>query len=576
MSMIHLRQIKAHLQTTYGDKVDLSDYGTKTASECESALLSRSLAAFALQSLAEIEPEEAAMYITDGSQDNDVDAVYCHENEKTLYIVQSKWRHDGSGSIERGEAQKFIKGFRDLINVRFDRFNSKVKAMSDQIEAALSDSQTRIFLVIIYSGQEPLSQEVKRDFDDILAEMNDPTEVVRMKTLRQLNIYTAMVQGTRGTPIDIEVVLYDWGQTREPYRAYYGQVSASEVADWWDKYYPRIFTPNIRMFLGDTDVNAGILSTLRNEPEHFWYVNNGITALCAGIDKKPLGGSSRDMGVFECRDVRVVNGAQTVGSVAAAAATHSEQLGKARIPIRFISLDNCPEGFDALITRSNNTQNRIEKRDFVALDVEQERIRNELQLDGVVYVYKSGETLGRGQVGFDLSEATVARACAQEDIAHAIQAKREISKLWEDLQKPPYKLLFNPSVSGPVLWKQVQILRQIEKSLKRSSKELDGRSRMFTVHANRLIAHLVFNRLPSEMKISHVELNNSDTVHIAQLTDSTLNQLITIANELYPDAYLASLFKNPGKCKNLGQKILSKEAGAKILPKKRVRTFFPK
>jgi hypothetical protein len=92
----------------------------------------------------------------------------------------------------------------------------------------------------------------------------------------------------------------------------------------------------------------------------------------------------------------------------------------------------------------------------------------------------------------------------------------------------------------------------VEKCLKRAAKDLDARGKMFPVHGNRLIAHIVFNRLAPDIKTIHVDLTNTDVEQIENLADSTITQLIAAANELYPDAYLASLFKNPGKCKQLG------------------------
>jgi len=219
------------------------------------------------------------------------------------------------------------------------------------------------------------------------------------------------------------------------------------VADWWIDHSDRLFSSNIRFFLKDSDVNEGIFDTIKREPERFWYYNNGITALCSSIAKKPLGGSGRDTGIFECRDVKIVNGAQTVGSIARAYQSSPEQVEKAKIPIRFISLENCPEEFAIEITRFNNTQNRIDRREFVALDPEQERIKSEFQLEGITYVYKSGESIS-SEKGFDLNEATISRACKHNDVAFAVRAKDKISSLWENIEKSPYKILFNASVNG--------------------------------------------------------------------------------------------------------------------------------
>jgi hypothetical protein len=86
-------------------------------------------------------------------------------------------------------------------------------------------------------------------------------------------------------------------------------------------------------------------------------------------------------------------------------------------------------------------------------DPRQERIRQELHIEGVEYAYKAGTATGTAGQRFVLTEATVALACASPDVALAVQAKREISKLWEDLAKAPYKQLFNSGVPAHLFWK---------------------------------------------------------------------------------------------------------------------------
>ena len=407
MSAIHMRQIKAYLTTTFQGKIDLADYNDRSEAERENAFLTRALAAFAIMTLADTDPSTATQSVTDGYGDNGVDAVHYDSKERILYVVQSKWDHDDSGSLERGEAQKFIKGLRDLVAPRFDRFNAKVKRMLSQINNAISDARTHIFLVAVYTGQQPLAPEVKRDFDDLLKEMNDPTEVVTLKTLRQLNLYNTISRGAAGAPIDLDIALYEWGQTREPHQAFYGQVSASDVAGWWNEHYPKIFAPNIRVFLGDTDVNQGILTTIRSTPESFWYFNNGITALCASITKKALGGSSREMGVFECKDLRVVNGAQTVGSVAAAhKSSRSGREGRGYPSDSFL-WKTVPK---ALIGKSREpTTRRIALNDGISSLWIPNKSGCAMSLRWkACLTCTSGEAVTSGSVGFDLSDATVA------------------------------------------------------------------------------------------------------------------------------------------------------------------------
>jgi len=551
MSILHVNQIQAQLQRIFDGKIDLSDYVSKPEPERDVAFLSRALAAFSLVLTADASPDKAAECITDGGQDNGIDAVYFDDVEKVLYLVQSKWKQDGHGSIERGDGQKFIQGAKDLVNVRFDRFNTRIRARSAEIQQALLSANTRINLLIVYTGQEALASEVERDFQDFVDEMNDVSDIAYFRVLRQVNIHSAIASGTLGSPIDFDVVLRDWGQVREPYQAYFGYVAAPEVAAWWERHHPRLFAPNLRTFLGVTEINQQLVDTLISNPDNFWYFNNGITAICAQIRKKPLGGAGRDNGVFECVDVRIVNGAQTVGAIATAHGKAPESVALAHVLVRFISLEQCPPDFAVQVTRATNTQNRIERRDFVSLDPEQERLRTELQLDGVEYSFKGGDSPKSRTNGFDLEEATVALACAHADLPLTMQAKREIGKLWEDITKAPYKALFNGSVTSVRLWRAVRVLRTVEEWLTREQKSRSGREAMVTVHGNRFITRQVFRRLITGAL-------TDDAVDFAAVLDSVQGlvahcsqETVAVTNSLFPDSYLAAVFKNATKCREI-------------------------
>ena len=551
MAEIHMRQIKAQLQANYGGKIDLTDLGGMLNDTIDPVFLTRGLAAFALKSLNDISYDESSACITDGYQDNGIDAVYYNEAEKILYLVQAKYSQDGTGTINLGDAQKFLQGFKDIINARYERFNGKLQIKQPVIDAALDDTNTKIMLVIVYTGQAPLSTEANNAIKDVLQENNDPTEVVIVKILRQQNIYAFIAQGAAGSSINLDVALEQWGVVREPYLSYYGMVNASDIVDWWNQYYPKIFEPNIRVYLGDTSVNDSIGDTLRTEPQNFWYYNNGITALCDNVKKRPIGGASRESGVFVCEGFQIVNGAQTVGSVATANTVMPEQVAQAKVFIKIKSLENCPEEFKAYVTRNTNTQNRIEKRDFVSLDPEQERIKNELGLENIHYVYKTGSSIPTSTNGFDLNEATLARACSEPDVALTVQAKREIGKLWEDITKAPYRALFHAGVNGLALWKKVCVLRSVETSLEQLRAGKSGRNKLLLVHGNRIVAHIVFKRLPHNIGGTLDALSAQDIAVINNLTTAASEEVITQANAYYPDSYPANIFKNLTKCKIL-------------------------
>ncbi|HIK45408.1 MAG TPA: AIPR family protein [Leptolyngbyaceae cyanobacterium M65_K2018_010] len=552
MSIIHIRQITAFLEQVFDDKINMKDWSKKSAESQQVTFLSRSLAAFSIMHLTGISVEESANAVVDGGKDNGIDAVYYHKSSRIFYLVQSKWKQNGSGSFSRSDLQKFLQGVKDLISAKFERFNKKIQDKIDEVDEALNNSETKILLLLSYTGQDAISSDVKQDLDDFLKEYNDATDVIFTKVLDQKSIYYAVAQGTKALPIDVEVMLYEWGQTREPYQSFYGQITVSELADWWEKYNANLFAPNIRTYLGETGVNNGIFETLKESPHNFWYYNNGITALCSSIRKKLIGGANRDSGVFECKDIRIVNGAQTVGTAARAFSLYPDSVQQAKVFIRFISLENCPENFDKEVTRSNNTQNKIDSRDFVALDPEQERIRNELRLEGITYVYKSGEIVHSKDKGFEIEEAALARACSSVDVSYSVIAKGKISRLWDDIEKVPYRALFNGGLTGPSLWKIVKIMRAIGQELDNLKEDRKkDKDHYYIVHGNLFITHLVFYSLPNRILSNFDNLQEDELKLIKRKTSQSVDVLISAVHTLFPDTYAANLFKNLKKCKEL-------------------------
>lgn len=244
----------------------------------------------------------------------------------------------------------------------------------------------------------------------------------------------------------------------------------------------------------------------------------------------------------------MVNGAQTIGSLAEAEKQSKKEVERVRVHLRLISLDKCPPQFSQDVTRSNNTQNAIQKRDFVALDPEQERYRRELSIDGVTYSFKAGEVAGDKAAYFDLTEATLAQVAANPDVTLPVQAKREIGKLWDDISKAPYKALFNPKVTGPELWEKVKILRTIQDALSAAAHNKTGRDWLISIHGNRFAEWLAYNRLLKNDKV--------DPEASAAIAGTALSNIIDEVKKSFGDSYPASLFKNATKCKNLAKALI--------------------
>jgi hypothetical protein len=356
-----------------------------------------------------------------------------------------------------------------------------------------------------------------------------------------------MVPGLGSTSqINLAIRLSHYGLVESPLRAVYGQVSASDVSSWYKSYGNNLFAGNIRNFLGSSEVNKAIEKTLTSDPEHFWFYNNGITIIAVGLKRQAIGGNDRSVGIFDCTNVTIVNGAQTVGTIGR---TLPGDDSAAFLQARIIEVSDPESSLGKLITRASNTQNKIDARNFVALDPEQERIRTELLIEKIVYEYREGEPLESTVDGFEFIEAVTTLACASEEMSYVALSKGYVGGLYADITTTPYKALFNPSTSSRLLWSLVQLSRRIDKTIKAKADQSSPTQRGLVVHGNRFTLHCIFRR------IGKVEdLSTSDGIADAVVDSSVahvLSEVGKIIDKDYADAYLAPLFKNVKKCADI-------------------------
>ncbi len=560
MGLLQLTQIQHRVEATTFPLVDVSDLASFQPEHVRINQLSRALAAFALGKRGGLAWDVAADSITDGSGDNGIDAVAVTPDGSRLLVVQSKWAQDGRGSLALDDMIKFREGISDLVQLRWHRFNSKIDARRQELETALLNPLIRIEIIAVHTGSGTCAPDVASRMDEFIAEtLNDNTsdEVGSFHYLGQAELHRLLLDDHQQPRINLSVDLADWGQFQGEPSAYYGQVSADQIAVWHDQYGTDLFGKNVRVVLHDSEVNDSLVTTLEEEPEAFWYYNNGITILCEGIAKSPAYGTDRRVGSFSFSGVDIVNGAQTVGAISRAA-RQGIDVTRARVTVRFISLEGASEDFASEVTRKTNTQNRITGRDFLALDAQQSRLKDEFLLEGLTYVYKRGEPDPTEADGCSVAEATIALACASTDVNLSTQSKREISRLWDTGERGAYPKLFNPTVTYLRIWRSVNVMRRVEEILTEEQAKLDGRPRGIAIHGNRLVLHLVFRQLPTS-KVDDPRFDwASPTTYpnLDQLVSVTLSALIEKAEANSP-GYPASLFKNASKCASLSTEVLA-------------------
>lgn len=559
MKILQLNQLKKYLEKEFTSYIDMSDVENNNK---KSTFFSRALAFYALRTLADVDSDTIADCITDGFQDNGIDAIFYQKEEHILWLVQSKFKDDAKGAIEDGEILKFTKGIRDIINFedKKERFNEKIRSKTGEINDALDDYNIRFKCVLAYSSNDK-SQHMKNTIDDLLKEINQDDEYLSVTYFDLKEQHTALKN--EGKPINLDIDFISWGKINEPYCAYYGQVYATDIAAWYNQYKEKLSSKNIRGFKGETAINEKIVDTLLTNPADFFYFNNGITIICKDIKPKRIPPNHEHSG-FSCEDISVVNGAQTVGCITQAYNKNSEKIKDAKVLVRVISLSNASEEFGDLITNATNTQNKVSNKDFASKDKIQIKLHKDLSLDGINYYIKNYEGIQKSAESFDLEDAAIALACCSDDIALVNIAKGQVGKLYEDITKKPYTILFNENTNAHKIKHMIKVMFEVDAFIeeyrdRKNIHNLNSRERGFYIHGNRFLLHLVFSIIPKKVLFSYddTEINNYiASKQLEQNVKKLAGIAVAVQEKLYPNAALHQLYKNKEKCTSIKKDVL--------------------
>ncbi len=565
MSVIHLNQIKNRIDGLFRGHISMSDI-KHIGQNYDDHFSSRGLAAYTIQHMTDCTIEQASSAIVDGGDDNGIDAIYFDEANATLYLVQAKWIKDGKGEPDNAGVKKFAAGIEDLLSMNFDRFNAQINNRQNEIVRALTNAGVQVHAILVHTGNaQNLAIHSERDIKDLVSRVNDASEILSFTTLNQSLLHKSLTEDLT-SPITEDIPLHYYGKVEDPREAFYGRVCALDLAKLWSAYKDRVVSKNLRGALGDTDVNLEIRDSLANRPSLFWYFNNGVTATAHKVSKTAAGGGSNVYGVFHCEGINIVNGAQTVSTIGKYLEKNpGADLSSCFVQFRIVSLQDGGTEFGDEVTRTNNRQNRIEARDFVSQDPEQKRIRDELLIDQIHYQIMRSDDLPRGGSVFDLQDSTTALVCASGDVVSVVTLKSQIGKLWEDIQKTPYKSIFNASISGLYVWRCIQTQRLIDTALDNLRvKFRKPRENRILTYGNRLISALVFMQT-QRAKFNDPSFNFDESVKadvVNTLVENTAGAVVLYLQRFYQNSIIPTFFKNQTKCRevfdNVGRQLSSK------------------
>ncbi len=410
--------------------------------------------------------EDIKDLITDGGNDCGIDAVKINKHGTGTHIHLFQFKY--CESIKTAE-RYFSDNAIDKVLSYLDRLFNENPLLEKVANPALWDKTQEIWdvytkpstkITVHFCGNGTKLQEKHRDsFVKALEAYGITFEEIDFTMLHSL-LVTPEVNETTHTFTAINKEYF--GKVDGDIRGMVATVSAGDLIkiitspDNPNEINARIFDQNIRMFLGkDNPVNETIIqSALASNNDYFWYMSNGLTAVCSSFSHRP---NARNP-IVEVENLQIVNGAQTSYALFEAYKQNPSIADDVLFLIRVYETKN--EELPNKIAIATNSQTRIYSRDLMSNSSLQVRLESAFKNVGYYYERKKNQHIDKPFVkridAFKLGQAILAYHLREPE-----RAKRDSNQIFGTR----YEEIFNEDYSIEFL-RDVYLLYQKLDSLK--------------------------------------------------------------------------------------------------------------
>jgi hypothetical protein len=427
--------------------------------------------------------------IVDGEHDGGVDSVYgfvngeliCEDFDITpfkkdvrieLHIIQSKT----SGGFSEVPVNKLISLTGHLLKLdaeysRFSQYNEDVKAAVDNFREVYRGLASRFPTLSIryYYASKKADAHVH---DNLVLKANELKEAAEALfqdaevTVEFLGARRLLELARRRPKTTYEL------RVSKSLSAINGHVVLSTLSAYnrflrgdGEKVRAELFESNVRDFQGDTEVNAEIVKTLKNEKTvEFWWMNNGVTILAS---RATLNGDT-----VTIENPQIVNGLQTSTQIARYFET-AEGEDLRNVMVKIVSSE-IEETRDKII-KATNSQNAIQPATLRATDKVQRDIEETLKSFGLYYDRRKNYYKNEGKPAEKIiSIPLMAQAVMTIILGRPDAARARPSSLIKD--NSVYSQVFSESLPINMYPHAAALIRIVDRVLK-SRSELSARDR---------------------------------------------------------------------------------------------------
>lgn len=483
--------------------------------------------AFLLLSVAtylDLDMSEAINHITDGSQDQGVDALYIQNVEEatfTVVLVQAKYHQkhlDRTYTFPDNEVDKLVQVIKAIFDPsRSLSYNERLEAKVQEVRSLMMDGLIPNVHCVLTNNGEPW-QPIGQEYID---QANFPEEQVNFEHFNHVDIIERQqaAQAVNDTiPLSGRAIVEDFNYKR----VIVGKVKIKVLSDLLARHGDVLLERNIRKYLGGNRVNERIKETLLDETQkaNFYFYNNGITILC---DRFQYNALAREDWQVQVDNLQIINGGQTSKTIHEVLQAHpTADFSQVYALLRLYEVPNTSEEAEGLttdITIATNSQTPVDLKDLKANDHVQRGLIT--LVDALGYEYKpkkGGLTTASGSNVIPSSVAAEAVLATWRRYPHVAKYKKS------ELFGAYYDLIFK-LLNGAQLVIAVLLFRFAERQ--RRDEELLQQHR-----------HLAYSSHFMAMLMAHQLLENQ-SIRLDQLDHRTFE-----AAKTYLETHKTSLFEH--------------------------------
>ena len=327
-------------------------------------------------------------FIVDGQYDGGVDILLNDPNSENsdLIIGQSKFYQIITFDDVQNAILKMALFFKDMQNGHYEQVNENVQRKFISLNSELGED-SKIHFVLYTSA---LQSGIRRDrIYRKLSEQFPGMSNIELSILFASDIEEEIKEAESRRPtVENGKIMIDEANNYLLYGegAAIVNVSAFSIKQLYAEHNTNLLSRNLRYHIkAGKDIDHAIRDTIKDDPDSFWFKNNGITIIC---DDFRISGKEIHLHNFS-----IVNGGQTTYMIHKSPSIDNNN--DLYLPCKIIQIIGDTEdeknSFSLSIAKATNSQKPIKPVDLKANSPEQVRFAQAMRGVGIFYQTKRGE-----------------------------------------------------------------------------------------------------------------------------------------------------------------------------------------